>query len=92
MVSSTAPFMTDVRTRLTNSSAFIWRFVPIWLTSLAISGEAHRDGQGCHGGGTFVMYTGSELSVAGFGRFIVGLASVHAAFTLIVNLRPAALS
>ncbi len=38
------------------------------------------------------MYTDSELSVAGFGRFIAGLASVHAASTLIVNLRPAALS
>jgi hypothetical protein len=46
-------------------------------TTLAISGEAHRDGQGYHGGRIFVMYTGSELSVAGFVRFIVGLGSAR---------------
>ena len=49
--------------------------VPVaWLTTLAISGEAHRDGQGYHVGRILVMCTGSELSVAGFVRFIAGLA------------------
>jgi hypothetical protein len=40
---------------------------------LAISGEAHRDGQGYHVGRTFAMCTGSQWAVAGFDRFIAGL-------------------
>jgi hypothetical protein len=39
-----------------------------------MSGEAHRDGQGYHDGRIQVMCTGSELTVAGFVRFIAGLA------------------
>jgi hypothetical protein len=35
------------------------------LTILVISGEAHRGGEGYHVGHILVMYTGSELSVAG---------------------------
>jgi hypothetical protein len=49
------------------------------LTTLAISGEAHRDGRGYHGGCTDVMYTGSKLAVAGFVRFIAGLAGATSA-------------
>jgi hypothetical protein len=46
----------------------------VCLTTLAISGEAHRDGQGYHGGRILVMHTGSEWRVLGFVRFIAGLA------------------
>jgi hypothetical protein len=46
----------------------------VWLTTRAISGEAHRDGQGYHEGRTTVMYIGSEVTVAGFVRFIARLA------------------
>jgi hypothetical protein len=43
------------------------------LTTLAISGEAHRDGQDSDFDHTFVMCRGSQWSVVGFGRFIAGL-------------------
>ena len=45
-------------------------------TTLAISGEAHRDAQGYHVVRTFVMCAGSELNFAGFVRFIAGLGGV----------------
>jgi hypothetical protein len=54
-------------------SKFIVYFVR--LTTPAISGEAHRDGQSYHVGRILVVYTGSEWSVAGFVRFIAGLAA-----------------
>jgi hypothetical protein len=42
-------------------------------TTLAISGEAHRDGQRYHEACAQVMYRSSELAVTGFVRFIAGL-------------------
>jgi hypothetical protein len=63
-----------VRTAAAASIALSFTFDRI--TSLAISGEAHRDDQGYHDGRSFVMCTGSELSVAGFVRFIAWLAGV----------------
>jgi hypothetical protein len=47
---------------------------PVSPTILAISGEAHRHVQGYRDGRILVGHTGSELSVAGFVRFIAGLA------------------
>ena len=47
-------------------------------TTLAISGEAHRDGQGYHVGRVPVVYRRSELTAAGFVRFIAELGGAAA--------------
>jgi hypothetical protein len=51
--------------------------VSVRLTTLAISGEAYRNGQGYHADRIVAMCRGSELSVAGFVRFIAWLAGIR---------------
>jgi hypothetical protein len=62
-------YLDDGRLELTSSSPKLC----LAHTTLAISGEAHRDGQGYHAARRPVMCRGSGLAVAGFVRFIGGL-------------------